>query len=140
VTPEDKPVVVDTNILFSALLNGQSGFAEALLNSGRRFFVCEQVLVEIFRRKEKIIKFSRLSEDEVAKLYHVLLRRITLYKEDLISRENLANAYALCRDVDEANTPHVALTLELGGLLWTGDKKLRDGLRLKGFDRFFTPA
>lgn len=76
----------------------------------------------------------------MARLYHVLLRRVSFYKEDLISRENLTNAYALCHDVDEADTPHVALTLELDGLLWTGDKKLKDGLRLKGFDRFFTPT
>lgn len=120
--PEDKPVVVDANILFFALLSGQSGFAEALLNSGRRFFVCEQVLVEIFKRKEKIIKFSRLSEDKVAKLSQVFLRRDSLYREDLISREDLANAYELCRELAETDTPHVALTLKFDGL--TGDKKV----------------
>jgi hypothetical protein len=31
----------------------------------------------------------------------------------------------------------VALTLELDGLLWTGDKKLITGLRERGFDKFF---
>jgi predicted nucleic acid-binding protein len=140
VATERQAVVVDTNILFSALLRDRSGFAEALLNSGRRFFICEQALVEIFRRKEKLAKLSQLSEDDIAKLYLALLRQISLHKEDLITRGNWAKAYALCRDIDETDTPHVALTLELDGLLWTGDKKLKDGLRLKGFDQFFQPA
>lgn len=31
---------------------------------------------------------------------------------------------------------HMALTLELDGLLWTGDKRLRAGLQAKGLGRF----
>lgn len=83
---------------------------------------------------------SQLSEDDVARLYHALLRRLTLYKEDLITGENRIAAYALCRDVDETDTPHVALTLELGGLLWTGDKALKQGLQRRGFTHFFEPS
>ncbi|WP_322744651.1 PIN domain-containing protein [Cuspidothrix issatschenkoi] len=44
-----------------------------------------------------------------------------------------------CKDIDESDTPHVALTLQLEGLLWTGDKKLKEGLIIKGFDKFFEP-
>jgi predicted nucleic acid-binding protein len=136
---EEKPVIVDTNILFSALLRHQTGFAEILLNSRRRFFICEKVLVELFRRKEKLVSLSQLSEEDLAHFYHVILRRVTLYKEDLISNENLAAAFDLCKDIDETDTPHIALTLELEGLLWTGDKELKDGLIHKGFDMFFKP-
>ena len=131
-----QPVVVDTNILFSALLSSQSSFAKILLGSDCRFFVGEQVLVELFKRKEKLIKVSLLSEDEIVRIYQILMRRITLYKEDLIASDNWAAAYALCKDIDESDTPHVALTLELKGLLWTGDKKLKEGLKQKGFYQF----
>ncbi len=131
-----QPIVVDTNILFSALLSSQSSFAEILLGSDCRFFVGEQVLVELFKRKEKLVKVSLLSEDEIVRIYQILLRRITLYKEDLITPDNRAAAYALCKDIDESDTLHVALTLELKGLLWTGDKKLKEGLRQKGFNQF----
>ena len=135
--PDDEPVIVDTNILFSSLLSGHSSFAEVLLKSDREFFACEQVIVELFKRKEKLVRSSGLSEDDIVRIYHVLLRRITLFKEALISQENWMQAHKLCRDVDETDTAHVALTLELGGLLWTGDQKLKKGLQRKGFDRFF---
>ncbi|MBI4315926.1 MAG: hypothetical protein HY679_08320 [Chloroflexi bacterium] len=62
------------------------------------------------------------------------------YWEDLIAPEHRKSAYALCRDVDEADTPHVALALELDALLWTGDKRLKGGLENKGFQRFFEPG
>ncbi len=46
------PVIVDTNILFSALLSNRSQFADILLTSENKFFVCELVLVELFKHKE----------------------------------------------------------------------------------------
>lgn len=133
------PVVVDTNVLFSALLRGSGPFADTLLRSEHTFYVCESVLVELFTHKEKILRLSRLEEDDLIRFYHVLLRHLQLYKEDLIEPECWRSAYELCRDVDETDTPHVALTLTLDGLLWTGDKRLRQGLQARGFDRIFAP-
>ncbi|AFZ60074.1 PIN domain-containing protein [Anabaena sp. PCC 7938] len=135
----NQPIIVDTNILFSALLNSQSSFTNLLFQGEYSYYICELVLVELFKRKEKIIKVSQLSENEIVRIYQILLQRLNLYKEDLIAPDNRAAAYTLCKDVDESDTPHVALTLELEGLLWTGDKKLKEGLMRKGFDKFFEP-
>lgn len=131
------PVVIDTNIFFSALLSQDSRFAAIIQRSDYRFFICEYVVVELFKHKERITRYSRLSEEELLLLYYDLLRKVTIYKEDLISLRNRRTALTLCQDIDEADTPHVALTLELGGFLWTGDRKLRMGLQEKGFARFF---
>ncbi len=40
--PEHPPIVADTNILFSALLNRASPFVELLLTSDYRFYVSER--------------------------------------------------------------------------------------------------
>jgi predicted nucleic acid-binding protein len=133
------PVVVDTNILFSALLRQGTRFAELLLGSEFEFFVCESVLVELFRRKDKLVRASKLSEEEVVQFYSILLRQVTLYKEALIPDVNWQAAYALCRTVDASDTPHVALALAVDGVLWTGDKRLREHLEQQGFHRFFAP-
>jgi len=137
--PEDKPVIVDTNIIFSSLLRDESHFSEVLLKHEHRFFVCEMVIIELFKLKEKIIEASRLSEEDIAQFYYALIRRIDIFKEQLIAREKWLNAFELCKDIDVTDTPHVALTLELDGLLWTGDVKLKEGLKKKGFDKFFIP-
>jgi predicted nucleic acid-binding protein len=133
-------IVVDTNILFSALVSGeQSTFAELLLRSDNEFFACETTLVEIFKHKERILKFAKISDDDLARFYHSLLKRISLHKETLIAPEHRKTAYDLCHDVDVTDTPHVALALELNASLWTGDKRLKEGLEGKGFKGFFTP-
>lgn len=137
--PIDKPVIVDTNILFSSLLRKDAGFVEVLLKYEHRFFICELVVVEMFKLKEKIVKASQLPEEDIVQFYYTLIRRIDIFKEQLIAKIHWSKAYELCKDIDVTDTPHVALTLELDGFLWTGDKKLKEGLKEKGFDRFFTP-
>jgi predicted nucleic acid-binding protein len=118
-------------------LRQHSAFTDVLLTHQYKFFVCELVLVELFKHKEKIIKVSSLSEDDILHLYQIYLKTIHLYKEELISIENRKLAYQLCHDIDKQYSAHVALTLELNGLLWTGDKVLKQGLLKKGFIQFF---
>jgi predicted nucleic acid-binding protein len=83
---------------------GQSSFGETLLASEHKFFVCEQVIVELFKHKEKLVRLSRLSEDEILQIYKILLKHICLHKEDLISEPNRRIAYGLCKDIDESDT------------------------------------
>jgi len=132
-------VVIDTNIFFSALLSAESSFAKSILRSANDFFICETTLVEIFDHKAKLLKTSRTSSDELAYLYYILVKRVRVYKENLISPEKWKAAYELCRDIDETDTPHVALALHLKANLWTGDKRLKEGLEKKGFKNFFVP-
>lgn len=86
-----------------------------------------------------IVRLSQLRNDEIIQLYYQLLRRLTLFKENLVATEDRRRAFDLCRNVDETDAPHLAITLELEGLLWTGDRTLKEGLQAKGFTRFFEP-
>ena len=97
------------------------------------------MIVELFKHKEKIEQFSKLSEEEVVKFLYLLLRRVTILKEDLITPANRQKAVELCRDIDEADTPHVALALHINGQLWTGDSRPKKHLLDRGFDAFFEP-
>ena len=84
------------------------------------------------------MKYSQLSEEDVLTTFYSLIKAIEFYNEDLISTSSLRSAYELCSNIDEKDTVFVALTLELEGYLWTGDKKLKNGLLSKGFNRFFS--
>lgn len=83
------------------------------------------------------MQISQLTETEIVRLFYILLRHVTVAKEELLDPAIRQQAYQLCVHIDEADTPHVALTLHLKGLLWTGDKTLRQGLEKQGFDHFF---
>jgi predicted nucleic acid-binding protein len=130
-------VIIDTNIIFSALLPSGQKFRDILLLENAEFYSCRYVIIEIFKNKEKIIKCSRLAEEIILEILYGILKNIHFVNENLISNENLIAAYNLCQSIDEKDTVFVALTLELDGVLWTGDKELKDGLKHKGFDRFF---
>lgn len=132
------PVVVDTNILFSALLRGKTAFSTEMFESPREFFICESTLTELFRHKEKLLRLSRMEPAEVVHAYDLLLRRLHFYRENRIPSDCWSRAKELCAGLDHDDAPQVALTLALDGRLWTGDKALKAGLMGKGFDRFFT--
>lgn len=134
---EKKTVIVDTNILMSALLKSDSKFLAILRSEAYQFYICELKVAELFKHKEKIIKYSKLSRDDITQTYYFLLKKLTLYKEDLIEKSNWQKAYELCKAVDETDTPFVALALELNGLLYSGDKKLKKHLAKNGFNAFF---
>ncbi|HEX2081093.1 MAG TPA: PIN domain-containing protein [Longimicrobium sp.] len=133
-----EPVVVDTNILFSALLREDTAFSTEMFESPREFFICETTLMELFRHREKLIRLSRMNAPALVQMYHLLLKCLTVYKENHIPDECWTRARELCAGLDPDDASQVAVALALGGLLWTGDNVLKTGLRARGFDRFFS--
>ena len=130
-------IIIDTNIIFSSLIKEKSEIRDFILYSGEKFYTSKFCVIEIFKYKEKITELSELLEDEILKIYYKILEKITFVNEDIISNESYIKAYKLCKGIDEKDVLFVALTIELDGLLWTGDKKLIKGLLEKGFDKFY---
>ena len=131
-------VVVDTNIIFSALLK-KSKIRDIFLLESKNlsFYSCNFIFVELFKHKEKLLKLAHNKEEEILTSLEVILKRITLINEETISFLSRKRAYEFVKDIDLKDLPFVALALELDAFLWTGDKKLQDGLKSKGFNKFF---
>ncbi|MCK4662284.1 MAG: hypothetical protein KAT68_05425 [Bacteroidales bacterium] len=51
----------------------------------------------------------------------------------MITFKNQKRAYQLVQDIDKKDLLFVALSLQTGYDIWTGDLKLINGLRQKGF-------
>lgn len=132
-----KKIVVDTNILFSSLRAKNSKLRQVLDREDCRFFTPNFLMVEIFKHKERILQKSKVTEDEVYEILYKMLHKINFVNEETISLGNFIEAYRLCGDIDEKDTPFVALTLEIEGEFWTKDDVLKRGLIKKGFDSFF---
>ena len=129
-------VVIDANIIFSALLSKNSQYRDMLFHEAYEFYSPNYVFLEIFKHKEKILQYTKETEEEVYGFIGKILKRIHFVNEDLISEENYLRAYTLCKEIDENDTPFVALALEINGCLFTGDEKLKKALKNKGFDKF----
>ncbi len=135
-------LVVDTNIVFSTLLNPHSVIGEILMNIQDEFtfFAPEILKKELERYAPKIAAYSKLSPSDLADIEKAVLSTITFISEDTISEQSWIRALDLTKDVDEDDTPFIALGIELDAKVWTGDKVLSDGLSKKGADVVITTA
>ena len=133
-------IVVDTNIIFSGLLNPSGTISDLLLNSSNTFdfYSPTYLLDELENHKKKLIKISGLSDKELNYLQRNLFKKIDLIDLESIRESTWEKAIELTKEVDEFDAPFLALALELESPLWTGDKKLIKRLSKKGIDWIFT--
>lgn len=134
-----KIIVVDTNIIISALISDSRKIRQNLARKDLQFISPKFIIVELFKHAPKIQKATKLSRNEVLELLSAIINQIKFYEEDLISIGNWAEAFRLCRNIDEKDTPYIALTLEFKAELWTNDNALKIGLKKRGFDKFYQP-
>jgi predicted nucleic acid-binding protein len=130
-------IVVDTNLIFSALIPKASTIREILFESNLTFFSPNFLITEIYKYKDRLLKNSKLDESEFYLYFNGIIEQIQFVPLDFIGIESRQKAYDLCKDIDIKDTPFIALSIYLNIPIWTGDKKLKEGLRLKGFDMFF---
>jgi predicted nucleic acid-binding protein len=128
-------IIVDTNIVFSAILNSGSRIGKILLNSKKhfQFYTCDYLQAEIQQNQSKLLKLTKLKDYELAELERLVISNITFINEKLLPQELLLKTEIFLKSIDPNDTPFVALTTYLKGKLWTGDMQLYKGLRSKQF-------
>lgn len=133
-------IVVDTNIVFSGILNSSSKIGRLLLTSKSHFefYSCEFLRSELLKHRKKILKLTGLSEQEVIELQNLVTQNITFINEALIPESLFLSAEQLVNDIDANDTPFIALAKHLKAKLWTGDKVLMEGLKAKRFKRIIS--
>lgn len=77
-------IVVDTNIIFSALLSSNSKFLPSLLDKDSKLIAPSFLFVELFKHKEKISKYSNLTPDELLELLHTVVAAINFVPYEII--------------------------------------------------------
>jgi len=132
-------IVLDTNIIFSALLNSKGIIGDLIFNSEVvfEFFSCNYMRAEIDHHWEKLKKVSKLSEAELQESKFKMFGNISFINEELVPSNIWLKSEKMVEDIDEDDIDFVALTTFLKGYLWTGDKKLYAGLKAKEFNRVY---
>jgi predicted nucleic acid-binding protein len=133
-------IVVDTNIVFSAILNSTGRIGQILITSKSnfQFYSCVFLKTELTRHQDKLLKLTKLSIGELEELQDLITKNITFINESLLPEKTIIAAEKLLIDVDLNDSVFVALTKNLKAKLWTGDKELIKGLKYKKFKDVFT--
>jgi len=128
-------IIIDTNIVFSALLNINSRIGQILINGKNHydFYSPAYVRFEIFKHKKKIKSIGKLTDNDFLETYGLILRNITILNHSIIPTEIYRDAELICQDIDIDDTIFIAVSDFTNGLLWTGDMKLLNGLTKKGY-------
>jgi predicted nucleic acid-binding protein len=124
-----KKIIVDTNIIFSCLLNSQGSIGDIIFNSNNSldFYSNQYMRFEIRKHWNKLKKISKLTDLELETAYDKMLTKLTFINEELIPQNDWQKAETLVADIDLDDTDFVALTIYLKASLWTGDKLLMKG-------------
>ncbi len=128
-------IVLDSNILFSALISGKEVYIDMLKSFN--VYVPDFIFNELDKYEERIIKKTKL-RDEFLIFVKELFSEMTVIPKLAISRDSYDNALKLCNDIDPKDTAFLALSIEFNIPLWTNDKKLIQGLTAKGYKKIIT--
>ncbi|RLD54235.1 MAG: hypothetical protein DRJ05_15050 [Bacteroidetes bacterium] len=131
-------IVVDTNIVFSAILNTKGKIGQLLINGSNHFdfYTVGLLKTEITNHKTKILKLTGFSHKRFDSAFQIIVNRINFIDDILLSNSDLQKAIELVCDVDIDDIMFIALNNHLSAHLWTGDKQLIKGLKNKGYSRF----
>jgi predicted nucleic acid-binding protein len=123
-------IVVDTDIVFSAILNSNSTIGKILLGSDDsfQFYSCDFLRKELISNRNELIKLTKLSSAESEELELIITSKITFINEGLIPEKIWLSTEKILESVVINDTPFAAMAKHLKAKLWSGDKKLLTGL------------
>lgn len=123
---EKVQIVVDTNILMSALLKDNSITAKLIRSESFDIYYPEDGLTEITRYREYIISKRKktLQEQSFAYVLKFILESVHIIPCKLYC-QRIKDAHEEMKDIDEKDTPFLALALQLNCAVWSDDSHFK---------------
>ena len=133
-------IVIDSNIVFSAILNTKSRIGQLIINGSKYFdfYTIGLLKAEILEHKDKILQITKFTDNQFDDTFQFIISRIKFIEDIFLTDKDLKNAIDLVNDIDTDDAPFVALNNHMLAHLWTGDKQLINGLKKKGYKRILT--
>jgi len=117
-------LVVDSNIVISALIKPPGDIAKVLFNQlgKHQLFGPSYLFDEVIKYKHRILFITGYSESEFQKLLYHLLKRLHLIDGSLIYDINYKRAFKLINSIYPKDIVYVALSLQMHYHFWTSEK------------------
>jgi len=73
-------IVIDTNIVFSAILNPASRIGKIIINSKKhfQFYTCDFLKTELLKHRNKLLKITKLTPQELDELEFLVTKTLLL--------------------------------------------------------------
>jgi len=124
-------LVVDVNVVFSALINKGDSFKVFELNktfNKFEFVIPEYLFLELGRRLDKLLSLSKLTKEELAETFSFIKKQT-----NPISAVTFLNKLPEAIELNSKDSPYLALALKLNCGIFSGDKGLKKQDKVKVF-------
>jgi len=111
--------VIDTNILFSALIK-KSITRKVILSDVFVLYVPEYLFAEINKHKDLILDKAKISTNDFSALLTLFQKHTTIVTQEGY-HDKITVAEAVMKEIDITDSPFLALALALDCPLWTND-------------------
>lgn len=108
-------LIIDSNIIFSAILNVNSRIGQILITGEDfyEFYAPKYLRDEIWEHQQKIKKIGQLTTEEFQEVYELVLKNVRILNHSIVSKEKYRDAFELCKNIDPADSIFVAFSLFL---------------------------
>jgi len=117
-------VVIDTNILLSALIS-DSKTREMIVTLDHQFYAPETIIDETLKHEDLILQKSGLEKADLDELLSTLLKYV-----HIIPNENLQQNIPLAKremiEVDKDDVVFLAAALTIDGVIWSDDGHFKE--------------
>jgi predicted nucleic acid-binding protein len=133
-------IVVDANILITAIINPDSFIGTTLLtqNNNVDYVLPSFAIEEALIHKKRICRTLNIDELFFENNINVINNACLVFASESILPKYSKVALQIVEKIDPKDAIYVAFSLALDALIWTGDLKLYKALRKKDFKNIIT--
>ncbi len=104
-------IVVDTNIIFSSLLNPSGKISDLLINSNDffKFFAPDFAVTELQKHNSKLLKTSGYTQEELNFLMRMIFKKVELVDLNILSKESKTEAIQITASIDKYDAPFIGV-------------------------------
>src|SRR3989344_3637761 len=122
-------IVVDANVIFSALLakgNSFSVFESNKIFEKFEFVAPEFLFTEIGKRMDKILNKTKLNKEELSQTFGFIKEQV-----NFISASDFIDKLEEAIKINKKDSPYLALAMKLNCPIFSGDKRLKQQNKIK---------